>query len=96
MPTPRELSQQIPTPRAKTRMQKPHGGGKVLMQILGVRGGGMVMDEIDTCINQIIYGSRSIRFEGAMLWNHLPDHIKSAGNLNILKKHWTGPSGECS
>ena len=31
MPTPRELPQQIPTPRAKARMQKPRGGGKFLV-----------------------------------------------------------------
>ena len=33
MPAPGELSQQIPTPRAKSRMQKPQGGGKFLVQI---------------------------------------------------------------
>ena len=49
MPVPWELSQQIPAPRAKARMQKPQGGGKVLVQISRVRGE-MVMDEIDTCI----------------------------------------------
>ena len=49
MPSPRELPQQIPTPWAKAWMRKPPGGGKFLVQILGVRGG-MVMDEIDTCI----------------------------------------------
>ena len=49
MPVPWELSQQIPAPRAKLRMQKPQGGGKVLVQIPGVCGG-MVKDEIDTCI----------------------------------------------
>ena len=49
MPAPRELPQQTPSPRAKARMQKPQGGGKFLVQIPGVRGG-MVMDEIDTCI----------------------------------------------
>ena len=49
MPAPRELPQQIPTPRAKVYMQKPQGGGKFLVQIPGVRaGGGVVMDEIDT------------------------------------------------
>ena len=53
MPTPRELSQQIPTPQAKSRMQKPQGGDKVLVQIPGVRGG-MVMDEIDTCITSLM------------------------------------------
>ena len=53
MPGPWELSQQIPAPRAKAKMQKPQGGGKVLVQIPGGArwgGGGMVMDEIDTCI----------------------------------------------
>ena len=50
MPVARELSQQILAPRAKARMQKPQGGGKFLVQIPGgARGGGMVMDEIDTC-----------------------------------------------
>ena len=49
MPVPWELSQQIPAPRAKARMQKPQGGGKVLVQIPGVCGE-MVKDEIDTCI----------------------------------------------
>ena len=39
MPAPRELSQQIPPP-AKARMQKPQGGGKFLVQIPGVCGGG--------------------------------------------------------
>ena len=29
------LSQQIPAPRAKARMQKPQGGGKFLVQIPG-------------------------------------------------------------
>ena len=51
IPAPQELPQQMPTPWAKARMQKPQGGGKFLVQIpRGGRGGGMVMDEIDTCI----------------------------------------------
>ena len=49
----RELSQQIPTPRAKARMHKPHGGGKFLVQIPGGARGGVVMDEIDTCITSM-------------------------------------------
>ena len=49
MPAPRELSQQIPAPRAKSRMQKPQGGGTFLVQIPG-GARGMVVDEIDTCI----------------------------------------------
>ena len=36
MPVHWELSQQIPAPWAKGRMQKPQGGGKVLVQIPGV------------------------------------------------------------
>ena len=35
MLAPQELPQQIPTPWAKARMQKPQGGGKFLVQILG-------------------------------------------------------------
>ena len=49
---PRELSQQILAPQAKARMQKPGGGGKFLVQIPGGALGGMVMDEIDTCIRE--------------------------------------------
>ena len=52
MPAPRELSQQIPAPRAKARMQKPQSGGKFLVQISGGVRGEVVMDEIDTCISQ--------------------------------------------
>ena len=55
MPAPRELPQQIPAPpRAKAWMQKPQGGGKFLVQIPGVRGGGMVMAKIDSCIIGLI------------------------------------------
>ena len=35
MRAPWELSQQIPPPWAKARMQKPQGGGKFLVQIPG-------------------------------------------------------------
>ena len=50
-------------------------------------------------VNQTSYGSRSIKFEGAKLWNHLPEYTKSAENLNIFKKlikDWTGPSCGCN
>ena len=40
MPAPRELSQQIPAPRPKARMQKPQGEGKCLVQIPGGARGG--------------------------------------------------------
>ena len=41
-----------PSP-AKAWMQKPQGGGKFLVQIPGGGRGGMVMDEIDTCITSL-------------------------------------------
>ena len=39
------------SPGTKSRMQKPQGRGKVLVQIPG-GARGMAMDEIDTCISQ--------------------------------------------
>ena len=36
-------------------------------------------------VNQTSCGSRSIRFEGSRLWNHLPEKIKSSENLYIFK-----------
>ena len=53
MPAPQKLSQQIPAPRPKARMQNPQGGGKFLVQIPRGARGGMVMDEIDTCITML-------------------------------------------
>ena len=32
-------------------------------------------------VNQTTFGLRSIRYEGAVLWNHLPKNIKSSDNL---------------
>ena len=62
MPAPKKLSQQIPAPRAKARMQKPQGGGKLLVQIPGgAREGGMVMGEIDTCISLFSLSKNSTR-----------------------------------
>ena len=36
-------------------------------------------------VNQTKFGTRSIRCEGPRIWNHLPDSIKSAENLQMLK-----------
>ena len=50
-------------------------------------------------VNQSSFGSRSIKFEGARLWNHLPQNIKSVENLSTFKqliKNWMGPSCGCS
>ena len=49
MPSPGELPQQIPTPRAKAWIQKPKGEAKFWCKPRGCVGG-MVMDETDTCI----------------------------------------------
>ena len=53
-----------PHPQAKARMQKPQGWGKFLVQIPGGarRGGGMVMDEIDTCIIDLLLLMSNIKF----------------------------------
>ena len=50
-------------------------------------------------VNQTSFGSRSIRAEGAKLWNHLPENIKSSENLSIFQnliKQWNGPSCGCN
>ena len=50
-------------------------------------------------VNQTSFGSRSIKFEGSRLWNHLPQNIRSADNLSNFKqliKNWMGPSCGCS
>ena len=42
-------------------------------------------------VNQTKFGLKSIQYEGAKLWNHLPNSIKSAENLEIFKtliKSW--------
>ena len=40
----------MPAPRAKAWMQKPQGGGKFLVQVVGGARGVMVMAKIDSCI----------------------------------------------
>ena len=44
-------------------------------------------------VNQTTFGTRSIRYEGAKIWNHLPNSLKSAETLEIFKsliKTWEG------
>ena len=53
------------------------------------------LDLIVPRVNQTRFGLRSIRYEGAKIWNHLPNSIKSAENLDAFKrliKTWAGPS----
>ena len=50
-------------------------------------------------VNQTSFGSKSVKFEGARLCNHLPQNIKSADNLSTFRqliKNWMGPSCGCS
>ena len=50
-------------------------------------------------VNQTKFGLKSIQYEGAKLWNHLPNSIKSAENLEIFKKlikSWQGPTCKCN
>ena len=46
-------------------------------------------------VNQVIYGTKSLRSFGPKIWNSLPHHIKSAENLEAFKKFinsWNGVS----
>ena len=36
-------------------------------------------------VNQTTFGTRSIQYEGAKIWNHLPNSLKSAETLEIFK-----------
>ena len=50
-------------------------------------------------VNQTTFGLRSIRYEGAVLWNHLPKSIKSSDTLKTFKKQiksWIGPQCKCA
>ena len=52
-----------------------------------------------TRVNQTTFGTRSIRYDGAKIWNHLPNSLKSAGTLEIFKsliKTWEGPNCKCN
>ena len=50
-------------------------------------------------VNQTIFGMRSIRYKGAVLWDHLPKNIKSSDTLEMFRKQiksWTGPQCKCA
>ena len=50
-------------------------------------------------VNQTTFGLRRIRYEGAVLLNHLPRHIKTAENITTFKKlirNWKGPQCKCA
>ena len=37
-------------------------------------------------VNQVNYGTKSLRSFGPKIWNSLPHHVKSAENLEAFKK----------
>ena len=46
-------------------------------------------------VKQTTFGTRSILYEGAKIWSHLPNSHKSAETLEIftnLMKTWEGPN----
>ena len=49
-------------------------------------------------VNQVTYGTNSLRSFGPKIWNSLPHHVKSAENLETFKKiinNWNGVSWNC-
>ena len=50
-------------------------------------------------VNQTTYGPHSCRYQGTLLWNSMPEEIKTAANLNTFKKlikNWSGPACKCN
>ena len=49
-------------------------------------------------VNTKSFGLNAFRYEGAKIWNGLPNHIKGANDLNEFKgkiRKWSGPSCRC-
>ena len=49
-------------------------------------------------VNQVTYGTKSLRSCRPKIWNSLPHHVKSAENLETFKKiinNWNGVSCNC-
>ena len=49
-------------------------------------------------INQVTFGTRSLRILGPKIWNSLPLHVKSSENLSLFKeviKNWNGLFCNC-
>ena len=50
-------------------------------------------------VNHTTFVTRSILYEGAKIWNHLPNSLKSAETLEIftnLMKTWESPNCKCN
>ena len=49
-------------------------------------------------VNQVNYGTKSLRSFGPKIWNSPPHHVKSAKNFETFKKiinNWNGVSRNC-
>ena len=50
-------------------------------------------------VNQTTYGLCSFHYHGTLLWNSVPEEIKTAPNLNTFKKlikNWSGTACKCN
>ena len=50
-------------------------------------------------VNTTTYGLRSIRYEGARLWNKLPENLKTADSIldfRSMINTWNGPTCGCN
>ena len=68
MPAPWELPQQIPTPPGKSLDAKAPGWGQMFGANPQGCAGGMVMDEIDTCISISRYGTSNLVNKYSLLY----------------------------
>ena len=50
-------------------------------------------------VNQVKFGKRSFTYEAPVLWNNLPNDIRTVENFSIFKElmnAWNGPSCRCT
>ena len=50
-------------------------------------------------VNQVKFGKRSFTYEAPVLWNSLPNEIRTVDNFSVFKelmKTWNGPSCRCT
>ena len=49
-------------------------------------------------VNTTTFGLNTLRYEGAMIWNMIPEHIKAANDVHHFKSMmnlWSGPECHC-
>ena len=60
--------------------------------------GGSSIHVIQPMVNSKTFGLKTFRYEGARIWNKLPDALKNATDVNFLKKYinnWSGLTCQC-